>query len=1139
MAEVTTRLIGDFVEVKGEFLPFVDLRLIDDVSYRRQCRESYVYTDEDIKYFQLLYRSIAGLLPQKKRNLILLGPFGVGKSLNLMLTYDLFTSKRNAAVLKNFKDPSIKAQLTSLTQESPFLVVVLMGTKVEGSLQDALIEALIQAMPEGVSLASDFSEAVQYLNWLSLPEQRDLRERFELGLRTTNPALSTESLRKGISFRREDLELFREAYQSAFGTPHSRLGSVSASKVYAEAMKEVIGTGKPYSGLLVLFDEFGQWIDGGKALEQDYLTLTEFGEWIHSCDNASMVVATQAIPRNFKTSDDYDRFQTFRGRCEVFRLQRENYEDLIGGALRERGRNKDEIKTNSSWAKLAELQRAYHPTYGDDAQKAVWGYYPFHPSVIAGLRPLSDKLGQYERTIFKFVDPSEEGGLQTFLEEPALRADGRLNILTLDYLFRYFRDEIAQELADTYMRYEEASLENKDDPLATKVLQLLVVLHVLGPDAPCAATPENLADLLSEPDCYLITQALTRLEEQGHVFTEHGAHRLAEAGAMSRRQVEARLTQVVVRDTADVTAQDVLTELRNYSREAAEIGEGNRGPDLPISEGIESQRFLQQYAVRRKLLFKPIVWRDIVDLADKASKERTNVDPLDIYVVVVTDDENEQGIALNEARKAAAKLASEGACVGVPTAPFTDGAIVRGARGVRELESERPFRGTRALELEKSRRLHELLDALDRFASPSNYEWYSPLGSPMPAPLSASGLVDTLALHYGAKFPPGIKSPEAVGGVRIESEVVERLSKPTFGMRMPKRKAEQVIEQALVPLGLVEVSKAKPTHTEASALVRRPDRSLHKESLEIFGMLEQGLPQGSNGADQIAAVIRQVSNPPYWLPKDLVAYYIAAFLTTSEATILKNGSRQSLTHETLRGLIDSQGKGFVIEVPKRVTMNDDERGYLHAVAQRIARSVTNPQYANSLRQARRDGVLRRRELEQIRSDMESWWTQRGISAKARRDENFATLGDFTSQLLEVLDEGFKNGTLEDPEFYTKTLPSRLAANTKIGEFGTRVVAAIEEIDQVARAPRPSPTPKPEDSPPVQPPVQPVEDAPAGDKNISTEVAEPVVSEAVILELIGLLEEIRMDAVSGHSIPSVKELFSQMQAVVERAEGPKP
>ena len=196
MTVVTGQQVGELVEVRGEFLPFIDMRQVENASYRRTCRDSYVYTDEDFRFFQLLYRGIAGLLPQKKRNLILLGPFGVGKSLNLMVTYDLFTSKHNGEVLRNFSNPNLRAQLASLTEEAPFLVVVLMGTKVEGSLQDALVEALFASDPPDVELPSDFNRAAQYLDWLSIPDQHDLKRRFEEALRATEPALDVVTLRK-------------------------------------------------------------------------------------------------------------------------------------------------------------------------------------------------------------------------------------------------------------------------------------------------------------------------------------------------------------------------------------------------------------------------------------------------------------------------------------------------------------------------------------------------------------------------------------------------------------------------------------------------------------------------------------------------------------------------------------------------------------------------------------------------------------------------------------------------------------------------------------------------------------------------------------------------------------------------------
>ncbi len=1136
MVVATGQQVGDLVEVRGEFLPFIDMRQVENASYRRACRDSYVYTDEDFRFFQLLYRGIAGLLPQKKRNLILLGPFGVGKSLNLMVTYDLFTSKRNGEVLKNFTNANLRAQLSSLTEEAPFLVVVLMGTKVEGSLQDALVEALLQAMPPDIELPSDFSRAAQYLDWLSMPDQHDLKRRFEEALQATEPALDVVALRSGITSRREHLELFRKVYETAIGTSYTRLGATNPSAVYAEAAREMVGKGKPYSGLLVLFDEFGQWVND-RARGEDYPTLTEFVEWIHGCESAFMVMATQTIPQSFRTTDDYNRFHTFLGRCETFELRREHYEDLIRGALHERGRQKDAVKMHPSWAKLAELQRAYHPTYPADSQKAVWGYYPFHPGVIAALRPLADTLGQYERTIFKFVDPTEERGLGAFLKEPTCQENGSLSLLTLDRLFPYFQSEIEQELADTYSRYEEAEHENRSDSLSMRVLHLLVLLHVLGSRSPCSSTAANLADLLAESDSAKVGEALSRLEDQGHVFIENGAYRLTEAGAITRRQVEARLNQVV-RHAGPVSAQDLLTELQNYAGHAAAIGEPGRRPALSVSGELEAPAFLQKYSVRRRFSVKPISWRDVSSLADTLAKSSQTADPTSLYVVVVTEEENEQGTALNEARQSASRLASLGMCVAVPTTPFQNAEAVRAVRAVRTLESERPYLGTRALDIEGKRRLGALLNALDSFASIANFKWYSSFGSPMETPPSMIELADRLALHYGAKFPQGVKSRDVVGMQAIDTEVVLRLSKPKqFGLRVQKKKKpDQIIDQALVPLGLVNVSKPRPSDTEVLASVAKPNPSVQSESAEVYEALEQAFPQGRHDFERIRDTVRKLCHPPYWLPRDLFAYYLATFLTNSEAVVEFNGRQQSQTQEVLKKLIDTEGKGFAVVVPKLLSLNDDERGYLHAVADRTARSIKNPVYAGSLKVSRTEGVLRRREWEQIRADLRAWWHEVGVVAKARDEERPDVLETFAHGLLDILGQGFRDGQLEDPEFLVRIIPEKLASNGKLGTLGTRVVAALSGIEQLAKAPRPAPEKTPESQSPEGPstkePESPESDEVPKDPAYTQEIPLTLASVRMLLDA---LEDVRHSIENGTRGPSFRQLVERMRAVIHDEE----
>lgn len=395
-------------------------------------------------------------------------------------------------------------------------------------------------------------------------------------------------------------------------------------------------------------------------------------------------------------------------------------------------------------------------------------------------------------------------------------------------------------------------------------------------------------------------------------------------------------------------------------------------------------------------------------------------------------------------------------------------------------------------------------------------------------------LADRLALYYGAKFPQGVKSRDVVGMQAIDTEVVLRLSKPNrFSLRVQrKKKPDQIIDQALIPLGLVSTSKPRPSDTEVLASVAKPDPSVQSESAEVYEALEQAFSQGQHDFEHIRTAVRRLCHPPYWLPRDLLAYYLAAFLTNSEAVIEFNGRQQPQTQEILKRLVDTEGKGFVIVVPKLLSLNDDERGYLHAVADRTARSIKTPAYAGSLKVSRTEGVLRRREWEQIRTDLRAWWHEVGAIAKARDEQRPDVLETFAHGLLHILGQGFRDGQFEDPEFLVRTIPAKLASNGMLGTLGTKVVAALGGIELLAKAPRPAPerTPKshPSEEPSTKEPESPESEEVPKEPAYTQEVPLTLASVRMLLEA---LEDVRHSIENGTQGPSFRQLVERMSAVI--------
>lgn len=1040
--------VGDIVRVRAEFEPFIQLSEAHDPEYRRKCRKSYVYTPEDMKFFDQLYKGISGRLRQKKRNLLILGPFGVGKSINLMLAYDIFISKYNADVLDHFPE-TLRHQLASLTHENPYLVIRLMGTQISSSLHDALIQALSETIPKDIELETDFTDAQRWLEWLDEPSQADLKDRFKNALTGIDSAMDLDMLKNHLPGRIEYLGLLRKVYEKAMGRAYPRLTAANPSDAYQAAVKQLVGPAKRYSGILILFDEFGQYITD-RATSDDFTTLTAFGEWVHTRDRVFMVVATQTIPERFDSQVDYERFKTFEGRCEERYIDRAYYEDLIAGALEEIGGNKDCIKlTAGYWNELAGLQRRVHPLYPHDAQKAVWGYYPFHPGLIAALRPISDRLGQYERTIFLYIDPTNEEGLASFLKEVVFLSDGRLNLLTLDRIFDYFEEAIERDNPDIYSRYQQAYADIRGDDTSEQVLKLVTLLHLLGGLAPLQPTAQNITTLLYEPDQTRVESALATLTDKEHVFPEGSVYRLASPGAITRKTVEAKVGQLQRQDASSVDSAEVIGHVRDYTRNALKV-EPSRVFPFKVTEPYISQMYLNKYKIYRRFQPDFLGWRELVRYADDVDKDLKALDysKMSVLFGVVTEDENEKGTALNQIRAAAGRLAKRGFIVGVPKSPLSAIDTVKAVRAVSKISTEQPFTGTSALEQAQKARLKDLLDALDAHFSVQNFEWYTPLGKNLPSPSRVEDVIDSVTMHYGSKFPEGVKYADLLGE-RVNTEVVHRLSKRTFGIAKKAKKADQIINDALIPIGIVVKGKGKPADLEDPAQVVAPNKTTHPRSNEAWDKIRAALPPGISHGDRIAKLRDELSSRPYWFPPDVGVYFLAAFLATEGGKIRVNGYEQPRDADNLKSLW-GYPSDYSIVIPIKVPLDSTTRSYLDTLGKAVAANISAPRYSGSLLSPVPQTVLEPEIIAELASDVESWWREYGIKVKAKVEDWQISLTPIAQAWLDALGESVPAKSQYDADFYLKTLPDKANMGGKLATLATELHSTISQLEGLTK-----------------------------------------------------------------------------------------
>jgi hypothetical protein len=145
MNKDNTHLIKEVVEAESEFTGFVELNRALDADYRRLCRKAFLPTETEQDVFRQIVRAAKGHLNQGRRNLLLASPFGTGKTLDLVMIYDIFSSKGNTAAVQGFES-GLRNDLLGLTGAGSYLVVPVVGTESPQPLSQAILNSFQRAI---------------------------------------------------------------------------------------------------------------------------------------------------------------------------------------------------------------------------------------------------------------------------------------------------------------------------------------------------------------------------------------------------------------------------------------------------------------------------------------------------------------------------------------------------------------------------------------------------------------------------------------------------------------------------------------------------------------------------------------------------------------------------------------------------------------------------------------------------------------------------------------------------------------------------------------------------------------------------------------------------------------------------------
>lgn len=1036
--------LSEVVQTRYEFSGFVQLGKAFDPEYRRTCRAAFLPTETENKVFRAIARAAHGNLDQGRRNLLLVSPFGTGKSLALMMVYDIFSSKGNTAAVQGFDD-AVRSELLGLTGQGPYLVVPVVGTESSMPLSQAILGAFrraVEAHPflknarqDGPFLLQvEYEQAALWLRQVGGGELGHLRVPLEKFLRGHSASHTLSSLEKALTDNDPiALEVWRAAFQAVTGHPPSGFGVATPRDVFDRALPELQAQG--IVGIALLIDELSQYLRLYPEYEAEAIrTLDPLIHWIQEHEPCFSLVATQAVPERLEggaTDADYQAWASLRGRFHVLHMDRQRYDALVAKALERVPNPPTDPDKHPQMEELCQVHTTCFAGYGEDratVQRTVASYYPFHPTVIAAIGAIADTLGQFERSIFQYLDRRTDDGFKDFIDRRPIYigpGEERLELVTLDEIFRFFAKDwsklegVNPSLVEASRRAESAVQGNS---LASRVLHLMALLGFIERRA-SLPTPnlQGIATMLNVPASEELACIVERFLEQGHfTYDETLGYRLVTAGGPRPIEISNAIQRAISQDVQPVTGSTVLGYLKDYGNLTAALKK-KTAPPFPIQSTYEvtvknvRKSFSREFGTARQL----VEWASTLRPGDTHAGR--------LLVGVITMADNVDGKQYQEAVKAAKKLAQAGAIVALTRQPvdaFTKPVkTYRAAKSV----SEDPRLGTSDVArqaLEDAQ--HQLLQSLAAQYEADKLDWYTPANSTMAVRFAdASAAVKAAAEKLMESFPDGIALPDLVGGSSLEKVIrplldgggpIELLGKP-----------RDVFLSALQPLGVVSVGpKTRDPKRTITLTEPDPNRSELAASAKLWDVIAKALPVGEVvGGEALHDTLQVLERPPYWSPENLVVYLLAAYMGKYGALIKRpyEGSFHSPSVEDVKAL--ARGRSDLeVTIPQRTALSPDQRLFVESLAQAVA--ATLPPGAAAYVARSLDPNVPETALAKVGEDLARWYRDYGAYAKdlfVRHKLGPKEPEDFVKAVAEASAGG--PDRLKAVRLYTHTLPDTL------------------------------------------------------------------------------------------------------------------
>lgn len=445
-----------------------------------------------------------------ERAKILTGAYGRGKSHIVLVALSILFNKNKSlfeTLLKKIEridENAYKIIKNYITSNKKLLPVIINGNS--GNLTQAFLNALQKALKvydlEDLMPETHFQAAINKIyNWKS--DYPNTYELFQKKINKDVDLFIKELKNNKIESYQRFVSIYPELTAGSTFNPFVGFNVVDIYDNVNISLKT-----KGYSGMFVVYDEFGKYLESSMitASESDTKMLQDFAE---KCNRPAsqqlhlLLICHKDISNYIDSNlskDKVDGWRGISGRFEHTNLSNnfsQMYEIIADAIIKKDAYKSFVCENKQRFEDLIEIYKKNGFLSGKE-ESVVYDCYPLHPTTTFILPRLSEKIAQNERTLFTFLTATQKNTLREFVKKD----ESKFTLVTPDYLYNYFENELKKELNSSeihhiYTLSAKILQSISDELLSTKIIKVIAVIYFIQQFENIAPTTDVICDIFS------------------------------------------------------------------------------------------------------------------------------------------------------------------------------------------------------------------------------------------------------------------------------------------------------------------------------------------------------------------------------------------------------------------------------------------------------------------------------------------------------------------------------------------------------------------------------------------------------------------------------------------------------------------